>query len=288
MHYTGEEHDPETSLENLDARYDSSSMGRFISPDPSGVFLADLRDPQQLNLYSYVRNNPLSLVDPSGLDCVYLNDDGTAVASIDSNSNAQECTGLNANGEPNGGYWFNGTVDPSSIQTDQNSDWVFANGTAGNNQFSCTGAECDQDSLNSFVNSVVGSNPAMVYAQGSSTGTIQSGLPFNQTVTWYENNGFNQHWIEGSHDPWHPGQLNLRDNQPVCSTHVLLNPSSGQGGQPTTGDFHADAVNPWANPGGGPSVPGVTPSTLSQPLGHLLADIIPDQVNFKTSAHVCH
>jgi hypothetical protein len=38
-----------------------------MSPDPSGERYADLRNPQSLNLYSYVANDPLKYVDPLGL-----------------------------------------------------------------------------------------------------------------------------------------------------------------------------------------------------------------------------
>jgi hypothetical protein len=45
-----------------------------MSPDwsktPEGVPYADLSNPQSLNLYSYVQNNPLTNVDPDGHDCV--------------------------------------------------------------------------------------------------------------------------------------------------------------------------------------------------------------------------
>jgi hypothetical protein len=45
-------------------------MGRFMSPDwaqdPEAVPYAFLRDPQTLNLYSYVSNNPLRHTDPDG------------------------------------------------------------------------------------------------------------------------------------------------------------------------------------------------------------------------------
>ena len=45
-------------------------MGRFMSPDWSAkeepVPYAQLDDPQSLNLYSYVRNNPLTRVDADG------------------------------------------------------------------------------------------------------------------------------------------------------------------------------------------------------------------------------
>ena len=39
-----------------------------MSPDPLFIDAQRLTDPQSLNLYSYVRNNPLSLTDDSGLD----------------------------------------------------------------------------------------------------------------------------------------------------------------------------------------------------------------------------
>jgi hypothetical protein len=47
----------------------SSAQGRFTSPDP---LLASGRvgDPQSWNRYTYVRNNPLALIDPTGLDWV--------------------------------------------------------------------------------------------------------------------------------------------------------------------------------------------------------------------------
>jgi RHS repeat-associated protein len=61
---------PDDGLENFGARYDSSSMGRFMTPDwsakPQGVPYAALGDPQTVNLYSYVQNNPLTSLDPDG------------------------------------------------------------------------------------------------------------------------------------------------------------------------------------------------------------------------------
>jgi len=62
--YTGKERDTESGLANFGARYDASSMGRFMSADPVFISADRLTDPQSLNLYAYVRNNPLSLVDP--------------------------------------------------------------------------------------------------------------------------------------------------------------------------------------------------------------------------------
>jgi RHS repeat-associated protein len=42
-------------------------MGRWLSPDPGGVKVVKLDDPQTWNMYAYVRNNPTTLVDPTGL-----------------------------------------------------------------------------------------------------------------------------------------------------------------------------------------------------------------------------
>ena len=68
--FTGKERDSESGLDNFGARYNSSSMGRFMSPDwsasPSPVPYASLPYPQSLNLYSYVQNNPLKSTDPTG------------------------------------------------------------------------------------------------------------------------------------------------------------------------------------------------------------------------------
>jgi RHS repeat-associated protein len=65
--FTGKERDSESGLDNFGARYDSSSMGRFMSADPDDLSGAmHMEDPQSWNGYSYVRNNPLNLTDPTG------------------------------------------------------------------------------------------------------------------------------------------------------------------------------------------------------------------------------
>lgn len=73
--FTGKERDAESGNDYFGARYYSSSMGRWMSPDPSVLDFADLSNPQSLNLYSYVLNNPLKFTDIDGLVCHW--DDGT-------------------------------------------------------------------------------------------------------------------------------------------------------------------------------------------------------------------
>ncbi|QQS58748.1 CHAP domain-containing protein [Candidatus Peregrinibacteria bacterium] len=62
--YTGKERDEDTDLLYYEARYYNSNIARFISIDP---WAGDLTDPQSLNKYAYVRNNPLKYVDPTGM-----------------------------------------------------------------------------------------------------------------------------------------------------------------------------------------------------------------------------
>jgi RHS repeat-associated protein len=54
----------ESGLGMFSARYYGSSLGRFMKPDWATKLIsipyADFGDPQTLNLYGYVRNNPLS------------------------------------------------------------------------------------------------------------------------------------------------------------------------------------------------------------------------------------
>lgn len=64
--FTGYEKDLESGLDFAQARYYSSNQGRFTSVDPIIITASRLYSPQQINLYSYVLNNPLNLTDPTG------------------------------------------------------------------------------------------------------------------------------------------------------------------------------------------------------------------------------
>src|SRR5207253_5041796 len=81
--FTSKERDNETSLDYFLARYYSSTQGRFTSPDeftggPHELFVstgdskkqaipyAEITQPQSLNKYTYVYNNPCRYTDPDG------------------------------------------------------------------------------------------------------------------------------------------------------------------------------------------------------------------------------
>jgi RHS repeat-associated protein len=61
--FTGKEKDTETGLSYYGARYYNSYIMQFIQPDS---IIPDVYDPQQLNRYSYARDNPYKYTDPSG------------------------------------------------------------------------------------------------------------------------------------------------------------------------------------------------------------------------------
>jgi RHS repeat-associated protein len=66
--FTGYERDA-ANLDFAQARTYGYRRGRFLQPDPLGLGAGDLTNPQSLNLYSYVQNDPINLVDPTGLNC---------------------------------------------------------------------------------------------------------------------------------------------------------------------------------------------------------------------------
>lgn len=61
--FTGYQYDSGTGYYYADNREESPNLGRFMSPDPDA---GDLANPQSLNRYAYVINNPTNAVDPDG------------------------------------------------------------------------------------------------------------------------------------------------------------------------------------------------------------------------------
>jgi RHS repeat-associated protein len=68
MHFTGKERDSESGLDYFGARYNASTTGRFMSPDPKMPSLRHLLNPQKWNKYAYTINDPLRYFDPNGFE----------------------------------------------------------------------------------------------------------------------------------------------------------------------------------------------------------------------------
>jgi len=95
MHFTGKQLDSETNNTYFGARYyaTSANLARFMTPDwsaeASPVPYAKLDNPQTLNLYVYLRNNPLNTVDPDG-----HGQTGTPTSDCTNNGNGTACSKL--------------------------------------------------------------------------------------------------------------------------------------------------------------------------------------------------
>jgi RHS repeat-associated protein len=63
--FTSHKHNDDIGLIYMNARYYLPGIGRFASAD---IIVPNPADPQSYNRYSYVLNNPLKYIDPSGFD----------------------------------------------------------------------------------------------------------------------------------------------------------------------------------------------------------------------------
>ena len=132
LDFAGLDRDPEDATSHAQFRNYSSAQGRWLSPDPyQGSY--NLGNPQSLNRYAYVANNPLPVVDPLGLDgdgdvpCPPQNqsrsgfhhprptDDGDCV---DQNNNGDDATSDGSDNPSDGPSYPPGTVlqDPNTLQ----------------------------------------------------------------------------------------------------------------------------------------------------------------------------
>ena len=114
-HFTGKERDAESGLDNFGGRYNSSSIGRFMTPD-SAPDAADPSAPQTWNKYPYATNNPTTLIDPNGndayvclnnenggQDCAWYSDEDYAKYAAAQNAAGQGISAPVAN-DQNGGH----------------------------------------------------------------------------------------------------------------------------------------------------------------------------------------
>ncbi|MEW6221569.1 MAG: RHS repeat-associated core domain-containing protein [Thermodesulfobacteriota bacterium] len=92
----GQYFDAETGLHSNWHRYYDPTLGRYLATDPLGQAAG-------LNLYAYVHNSPLAMVDPQGLAAQIASSVGTALGTITGNGIAQ---GLAL--EMNGGDFLDG------------------------------------------------------------------------------------------------------------------------------------------------------------------------------------
>jgi RHS repeat-associated protein len=142
--FTSYERDPESANDYAMARYYVNRLGRFNSPDPLG---GPIGDPQSWNRYVYVRNNPLSWIDPLGLSCMdfqVLQEDGTTITEQYDDGDGLGCDAAGAGaGDPDDPFSgivpqvFNFNYDPEtfipSVDSDPGTDDPSQQGFGPNN-----------------------------------------------------------------------------------------------------------------------------------------------------------
>jgi len=232
QHFTGKERDTEPGLDYFGARYYGSSMGRFMSPDPSGLAYADPTNPQSFNLYSYVLNNPLVSIDPDGLECVWSdgsydsNDDKDTGDNAGTNGNHSGCTGQ-------GGAW----VDHSFFANQGAADWS----SSGNTDLAGIYTAITSNSTTVDVNAN-GSGSSMTTNVGydSTVGvyftkqdTTQGPDPITELAT--DVTADSNHYfgcIAQAYGAGGPGETGRQLGQPVEGTKPFITPGTSRGSSP--------------------------------------------------------
>ena len=224
--FTGKERDSESGLDDFGARYMSSQYGRFMSPDPLG---GHYEDPQTLNRYVYVRDNPLSLTDPTGLDFYLSCQTASNTCGKDAAGDLVQgttTTTTDANGHTSS--TFNATVITSaSLQypNSGNTATVNQNGV----QITTTDASGNKSTAEGiFINNtpaanVQGSGDLSGFAfninsSNEKIGTLDAGTytyegSRNQAdviKTLTDRGAFSYPGENSIGNPWHPGDLNFR------------------------------------------------------------------------------
>jgi RHS repeat-associated protein len=80
--FTSYERDAETKLNFAQARYQNDIYGRFSTPDPM-MASAMRANPQTFNRYSYVGNNPINYIDPTGMLTDFVDKETGKITHID-------------------------------------------------------------------------------------------------------------------------------------------------------------------------------------------------------------
>ena len=197
-HYASLDHDYESGTDHAQFRQYSNAQGRWLSPDPySGSY--DASNPQSMNRYVYVLNNPLTFIDTTGLELV-CNDDGTECVDDGDGSGGGGGGGGGGDGSGGGG---GSSYPPGTILQDQygnlytvNTDgsispWVstneYVNGNDGSSTCSMSDTICQmeyQALLNQYqseVNYVLQHN-----ARVAAPKTWEQNLNTSAEVTAYE------------------------------------------------------------------------------------------------------
>jgi hypothetical protein len=152
-----------------------------------------------LNRYAYVLSNPLIGIDPFGLECVFISDDGNSIEEVDPTDGTDHSSGTDsASCYRTGGLYFEGnnevnydnvTQDGGNwarFDLDPDSNWVSLTDDNGNpvGQFNCRDG-CGMKAFASFFNAEVsGVAPGLPQMPHGLVSALQwaAGLPTPKTL----------------------------------------------------------------------------------------------------------
>jgi RHS repeat-associated protein len=239
-------------------------QGRWIQPDPAGMAAVDPTNPQTWNRYAYVLNNPLSYVDPTGLECVW--DDGSFDSEFDSKTGSVGGCGSA------GGTWVelgqNGNWSGQADQWNQNLVASIQAGQVGQVDVLGQDGSTYQTMYNGGqTTETVTPDATTFYSYGQPVTSVSQMIDTVLCGLCHSNNfasiftpqqikqfalthGWSRDFFDPLHKNWWNGGLQLRSDDTTCSTHMAinLNASAAIGG--SVGDWHVDQYNWQASPWG--------------------------------------
>ncbi|HKW76357.1 MAG TPA: RHS repeat-associated core domain-containing protein, partial [Terriglobales bacterium] len=256
--FTTYERDAESGLDYAMARFHSSRMGRFMSLDP---WPAVSHNPQSWNRYAYAQNNPISLVDPSGMD--ECDDEDASEGCVSGGGSGSEDLPDDGSGQNNG-------TDPGDDGSGNNSGSTSTDNPGNNNQ----GNSGNQDNGTSNCpegNVCVSGQPPQCIPSGDGdcSNSNPSGQPDNSTNQPGTGSG-----TDGSSDSSAAGNTDNSNNQGNQPSTQETGSQPGASGQPQNGA----PTNPYGPPPPPPSpgnvliyAGGAVGLTGNLPAGGLLA-----------------
>jgi len=176
--FTGQRDIPDTGLMDYRARHYSPGLGRFIQPD---TIVPYANNSQMWNRYTYVGNNSINYIDPSGHRCLPEDECDTPQGDI------REKEWLNPV-EPmvvGGGYRFNSEhraidLNPDNPKTNPNPDIVASTFGIVYSSSSCTKEPCIGDDV--FTNDGYGNTIIIGYSYSSLPDRIKSKVPYGNSL----------------------------------------------------------------------------------------------------------
>lgn len=196
--FTSYDRSVDTGLDYAVNRFYDPWQGRFMQPDPLGIAAASLANPQSLNMYSYVGNDPVNVTDPLGLkDDIKARCEVSGGFSICYNgANERISAGLAPSGISNGTYFADGSYQAPG-------DSGGRAGSSGDGGAASSGGPNSLFFLDPFSTSEWANQVEIVMSGGAATGLASKSPKVTAAIAVFEYpilQGLD--WIQGTFRNW--------------------------------------------------------------------------------------